>query len=67
MIFEGDINQIDNKNIRKGKEISGLNHAKESLAGLEGIGFVDFSNAEIVRNPLITKILERWDPEVYGG
>ena len=67
MIFEGDINQTDNKNIRKGKEISGLNHAKECLKDLPGVGFVDFSNAEIVRNPLITRILERWDPEVYGG
>ena len=66
MIFEGDINQTDNKNIRKGKETSGLNYAQSCLKDLPGVGFVDFSNAEIVRNPLITEILERWDPEVYG-
>lgn len=65
MIFEGDIYQTDNKNIRKGKEESGLQHAIECLGGLSGVGFVDFNNAEVVRNPLITDILKRWDPEKY--
>ena len=67
MIFEGDLNQTDNKNIRKGKEKSGLQHAKNVLSGVEGIGMIEFTKDEIVRNPLITKILELWDPEVYGG
>ena len=66
MIFEGDLNQTDNKGIRKGKEHSGLLHAKKVLSGVPGIGMVEFSKEEIVRNPLITKILELWDPEVYG-
>ena len=67
MIFEGDLNQTDNKNIRKGREDSGLKHAKNVLSGVEGIGIVEFNKDEIVRNPLITKILELWDPDVYGG
>ena len=66
MIFEGDLNQTDNKNIRKGKEKSGLQHAKNVLSDLPGIGIIEFTKDEIVRNPLITKILELWDPEVYG-
>lgn len=66
MIFEGDLNQTDNKNIRKGKEISGLEHAKKVLSGVEGIGIIEFDKSEIVRNPLITKILELWDPKIYG-
>ena len=67
MIFEGDLNQTDNKNIRKGKEKSGLQHAKNVLSEVDGIGIIEFTKDEIVRNPLITKILELWDPEVYGG
>ena len=67
MIFEGDLNQTDNKNIRRGREESGLTHAKNVLQGVEGIGIIEFDKSEIVRNPLITKILELWDPETYGG
>lgn len=67
MIFEGDLNQTDNKNIRRGKEKSGLQHAKDVLSDVPGIGIIEFTKSEIVRNPLITKILELWDPEVYGG
>ena len=67
MRFEGDLNQTDNKNIRKGKEKSGLQHAKNVLSEVDGIGIIEFTKDEIVRNPLITKILELWDPEVYGG
>lgn len=66
LIFEGDLNQTDNKNIRRGREISGLNHAKNVLSGVEGIGIVEFDKSEVVRNPLITRILELWDPETYG-
>ena len=67
MILEGDLNQTDNKNVRKGREKSGLQHAKDVLSGVPGIGIIEFTKDEIVRNPLITKILELWDPEVYGG
>lgn len=67
MIFEGDLNQTDNKNIRKGREKSGLQHAKDVLSGVPGIGIIEFNKEEIVRNPLITRILELWDPDVYGG
>jgi phosphate starvation-inducible protein PhoH len=28
---------------------------------LKGIGIYEFSNNDIIRNPLITKILERYD------
>lgn len=66
LIFEGDLDQTDNKNIRRGKELSGLSHAKKVLSGVEGIGLIEFNKSEIVRNPLITKILGLWDPDTYG-
>ena len=67
MIFEGNLDQTDNKNIRKGKEKSGLQHARDVLSEVPGIGIIEFTKEEIVRNSLITKILELWYPEVYGG
>lgn len=66
VIFEGDVNQCDNKNIRRGKEGSGLRHALECLSSIDEIGTFEFDKSEIVRNPLITKILSKWDPEIYG-
>lgn len=66
VIFEGDINQCDNKNIRRKKEDSGLKHALEKLKDIDEIGTFEFNKSEIVRNPLITKILSKWDPETYG-
>lgn len=66
IIFEGDVNQCDNKNVRKGREESGLRHALDKLKGIPEIGFFEFTKSEIVRNPLISKILSKWDPELYG-
>lgn len=66
VIFEGDINQCDNKFIRKGKEDSGLRHAIEKLSDIPQIGIIEFDKSMIVRNPLITTILSKWDPDTYG-
>ena len=60
-IFDGDLDQIDNKNIRKGSEQCGLKYAIEKLSDLEETAVVEFTQDEIVRNPLISKILEKWD------
>ena len=66
LCFEGDLYQGDNKNIRRGKEESGLKHALENLSDLSGIGIIEFDASHIVRNPLISKILYRWDKNTYG-
>lgn len=66
LICEGDLDQCDNKNIRRGRENSGLKHALENLSDLPNIGTIEFNKRQIVRNPLISKILSRWNPEVYG-
>lgn len=66
IIFEGDNYQCDNKNIRKGKEKSGLDHALSCLTDLSQIGTIQFDKTQIVRNPLISEILAKWDPDTYG-
>lgn len=57
MIVNGDLTQID-LNLNKTK--SGLSLAKDKLSNIDGIGFVEFNNDDIIRNKLVKKILERY-------
>ena len=66
IIINGDQYQISAKGIKRGKRVSGLQYAIEHLSELDEIGVVEFSIEDIIRNPLISKILAHWDPEVYG-
>ena len=59
-IFDGDLDQIDNKEIRKNKGLCGLQYAINHLKDIDEVGVVEFSKDEIVRNPIITKILDAW-------
>lgn len=56
MIVTGDITQIDL--IRK--KDSGLTQACEILEGIEGIEIVHLHDSDVVRNPLVQKIIERY-------
>ncbi len=55
----GDITQID---LPK-STTSGLIHAKEILHGIEGINFSFFESRDVIRNPLIKKIIEAYEKE----
>lgn len=59
MILSGDVEQTDTR-IKKGTE-SGLSHCMERLVDIKGIGMHSFTRDEIVRNPIIGKILENLD------
>lgn len=57
MIISGDLLQIDNfKNV----EDSGLYHAMKKLEGVDEISVFVFTNDDIVRNTIISKILEKY-------
>jgi len=56
-IVTGDITQIDLKE----KKQSGLSHAIELLREINEIGFVFFSNRDIVRHKLVAKILDAYE------
>lgn len=60
-IFDGDLEQIDNKELKKSNVVCGLKHAVERLKDVDGVGVVEFNKDEIVRNPIITKILDVWE------
>ena len=57
MIVNGDTTQID-LNISRNK--SGLIIAKEKLQGVEGIGFIEFNRDDVIRNPLVQTIIDKF-------
>ena len=57
MIVNGDVTQID-LNINKNR--SGLILAAEKLKDIDQIGFVEFNNSDVIRNPLVKIIIERF-------
>ena len=56
-VVTGDVTQID---LPPGK-ISGLVHAQKVLAEVQGIGMIEFSEADVLRHPLVQEVLRAWD------
>ena len=54
MIITGDETQIDLNN----RDFSGLKKTRKSLSNIEEISVVEFKNSDIVRNKIVSKILE---------
>lgn len=56
--ISGDLEQSDKF---KDKTKSGLYDAKQRLSDIKGIGVYEFNNEDIVRNPIISEILTRYE------
>ncbi len=56
MVITGDITQID---LPRGKQ-SGLREAERILASIEDISFIDLSEVDVVRHPLVRKIIRAY-------
>jgi phosphate starvation-inducible PhoH-like protein len=56
-VITGDATQID---LPRGAQ-SGLTHVSNVLSGVEGIGFTYFGNKDVVRHPLVQRIVEAYD------
>jgi len=56
-IISGDIEQIDRF---KNENDSGLKDALNKLKGVDDVGIMEFNNEDVVRNPLISKILNKY-------
>jgi len=61
-IVTGDITQVD---LPRGS-LSGLKHAERVLGGIDGISFTRFLPEDVVRHPLVQRIVEAYD-ESPGG
>ncbi|MDF1748032.1 MAG: PhoH family protein [Alphaproteobacteria bacterium] len=57
MVVTGDLTQID---LPPG-QISGLAEAVQTLNGIKGIGMTRFTSADVVRHPLVSKIVQAYD------
>lgn len=57
MVITGDITQIDLPRSRQ----SGLVQAKAILGGIPGIEFHHFTSSDVVRHPLVLKIIEAYE------
>ena len=56
-VVTGDVTQID---LQRGQK-SGLNEAREVLREVRGIAFTEFQNDDVVRHPLVARIIEAYD------
>src|SRR5437764_859538 len=56
-VVTGDITQVDLPEGRK----SGLREVRRILEGIEGIKFFDFSDRDVVRHPVVAKIVTAYD------
>lgn len=60
MIITGDLTQVD---LPKGKT-SGLQEAFQLLEGVDGIHFEHFSSSDVVRHPLVKKIINAYSTDI---
>ncbi len=58
-VITGDITQIDLPRAQK----SGLREAMELLTGINGISFMHFTPQDVVRNPLVQRIVEAYESQ----
>ena len=56
MVITGDLSQVD---LPHGVR-SGLRDSMETLAGVKGVSFVTFTNADVVRHPLVSRIVRAY-------
>ena len=57
MAITGDTSQID---LPRGMP-SGLVEAKHVLRNVKGIGFIEFDASDVVRHPMVAKIIRAYD------
>jgi phosphate starvation-inducible PhoH-like protein len=62
MVVTGDITQIDLPRYQK----SGLVMATQILKGVEGIAFTHFNKSDVVRHPLVQRIVQAYEQHDDG-
>jgi phosphate starvation-inducible PhoH-like protein len=62
-VVTGDITQIDLPD----RQLSGLKDVMRILAGVEGIGFTQFLPKDVVRHPLVRRIVEAYEADSNGS
>jgi len=63
MIITGDVTQIDLPN----KDNSGLIEAVELFENIKGIGIVYFNRHDVMRNPIVYRIIQKYEAKENGN
>ena len=63
IVINGDPSQVDLPN----KSLSGLNKSKKLLGHLKEISVVDFDHKDVVRHPLVSKIVKAYSDQSTDG
>jgi phosphate starvation-inducible PhoH-like protein len=61
IIITGDSKQVNRRSIKNNTEECGLTYACDCLSSLDEVSITEFNEEDIVRNGLITKILQKFD------
>ncbi len=61
-VVTGDITQTD---LPRG-QVSGLNHVRGVLPGIQGVAFIHFSDQDVVRHELVQRIIQAYDQYESG-
>ena len=59
MTINGDITQID---LPRGTK-SGLIHGQQTLKQVDGIGMVRFDSSDVIRHPLVSKVISAYEKQ----
>lgn len=59
MVINGDTSQVDLPR----RTTSGLIHAERVLTGVKGIGHIKFEAEDVIRHPLVAKVVQAYDKE----
>lgn len=62
-VVTGDITQIDLPPDKK----SGLKEARRILRDVDGLTFVELTQRDVVRNPLVQRIIQAYEKAAKGG
>jgi len=62
-VVTGDVTQID---LGRGQK-SGLIEARRILAAVRGIAFTDFTSADVVRHPLVARIIDAYEKQAQDA
>jgi phosphate starvation-inducible protein PhoH and related proteins len=57
MVVTGDLSQVD---LPQGTR-SGLRDAVDALQGVDGISFINFTSTDVVRHPLVSRMVDAYD------
>ena len=63
MVVTGDLSQID----LPSDSISGLSHAARTVDNIDGVAVIRFTDQDVVRHSLVTRIVRAYDRDERGG